>query len=69
MSSARDHVTPHILTRKTRLRLRNFVIKDPKRLLQHYRPKADILIARANVLKNLAFILSNAIGPASVNAR
>src|SRR6266852_6958026 len=37
MSSARDHLTPHILTRKTRLWLRNFVIKDAKRLLQHNR--------------------------------
>jgi hypothetical protein len=43
MSSARDHVTPHILTRKTRLWLRNFVIKDAKRLLQHYLPKAEVI--------------------------
>ncbi|MGO9330941.1 MAG: hypothetical protein ACLQJ0_22915, partial [Steroidobacteraceae bacterium] len=36
-----DHVTPHILTRKTRLRPRTFLINDAKGLLQQYRPEAD----------------------------
>jgi len=34
-------VTPHILTRKTRLRPRNFLINDANGLLQQYRSKAD----------------------------
>jgi hypothetical protein len=46
VSSAQDHVTPHILTLKTRLWLRNFVLKDAKRLLQQYLPKADISTAK-----------------------
>jgi hypothetical protein len=46
MSSARDHVTPHILKRKTRQWLRNFVINDAKRLLQHYLPIAGIALIR-----------------------
>ncbi len=31
-------MTPHILTRKTRLRPRNFLINDANGLLQQYRP-------------------------------
>jgi hypothetical protein len=35
-------VTPHILTRKTRLRPRNFLINDAKGLLQQYPSKATV---------------------------
>ncbi len=34
-------MTAHILTRKTRLRPRNFLINDANGLLQQYRPKGD----------------------------
>ena len=33
-------MTPHILTRKTRLRPRNFLINDAKGLLQQYRVRS-----------------------------
>ena len=44
VSSARDDVGPHTFIRMSRPRLGNFLIKDVKRLLQQYRPKADTLI-------------------------
>jgi hypothetical protein len=40
--------TPDILTRKTRLWLRNFVINDAKRLLQHNRHLADVERVESN---------------------
>src|SRR5208282_768369 len=40
---------PHILTRKTRLRPRNFLINDAKGLLQQYRPFSAAPIVRLRV--------------------
>jgi hypothetical protein len=42
-------VTPHILTRKTRLRPRNFLINDANALLQQYRPISAAPTARRRV--------------------
>ena len=39
-------MTPHILTRKTRLRPRNFLINDAKGLLQQYRPVASLAVVQ-----------------------
>jgi hypothetical protein len=41
VSSSQSEVVPHINIRSPRLRPEKFVIGEAKRLLQHYRPKAD----------------------------